>query len=247
MNKSMEETCPLLEWPWISSAWHPGIFYRCLQPPISTPSTPPSPNSIALRLSREGMKGCSPAVPLHSPQWPFSGPLCAPPLPSTLHSPSQPLALQPPTHPIAPPLPCWAGDRPLNAGPGVPDGSYRWSVVIGPIEPCHRLFPAKIQRLGHITSTKKTEWERKRAKEKAQGRGWQKQQCHLPLKESLWRSVFSVVSNNKNRETRQKRGTERNIGGKGGKIHPHPAVNMSYSGNGELSPLRSFMSSPSLP
>lgn len=105
------------------------------------------------------MKGCSPAVPLHSPQWPFSGPLCAPAslLPPTLHSPTQPLALQPPSHPTAAPpsLPCWAGDRPLNAGPGVPDGSYRWSVVIGPIEPCHRLFPAKIQRLGHITSKKK--------------------------------------------------------------------------------------------
>lgn len=39
--------------------------------------------------------------------------------------------------------------------PGVPDGSYRWSVVIGPIERCHRLFPAKTQRLGHITSKKK--------------------------------------------------------------------------------------------
>lgn len=90
-------------------------------------------------------------------------PLCPPPLlPPILHSPTHPLALQPPSHPTAPlPLPCWAGDRPLNAGPGVPDGSYRWSVVIRPIEswPCHRLSPAKIQRLGHIISKKKKKKE----------------------------------------------------------------------------------------
>lgn len=34
---------------------------------------------------------------------------------------------------------------------------------------------------------------------------------------------------------------------KGAEIRPHHTVDMSYSANGEFSPLRSFMSTPSLP
>lgn len=41
------------------------------------PFDSPSPSLLPLRLWKEGMKGHSPAVPLHGPQWPFSGSLCA--------------------------------------------------------------------------------------------------------------------------------------------------------------------------
>ncbi|KAI9522271.1 hypothetical protein NQZ68_037751 [Dissostichus eleginoides] len=124
---------------------------------MSTSSTPPSPRLCAPQAVEGGDEGvlpcCAPPQPPVALLW---TPLCPPFSPPTLHSPTQPLALQPPSHPTTPPaLPCWAGDRPLNAGPGVPDGSYRWSVVIGPTEACHRLFPAKIQRPGLITSKKK--------------------------------------------------------------------------------------------
>lgn len=96
-------------------------------------------------------------MPLHSPQWPFSGPLlcpCSAFLPPFI-PPLSPWPYSPVLLCSTPPLPCWAGDRPLNAGPGVPDGSYRWTVVIGPIDCCHRLLPAKTQKVGYITSKKK--------------------------------------------------------------------------------------------
>lgn len=172
------------EWPAppFSLAWHPTPLPQHLrQVPssshllsMSTSSTPPSPQPCAPRAVEGGDEGvlpcCAPPQPPVALLWTL---LCPPPLlPPTLHSPAQPLALQPPSHPIAPPppslcpgLPCWAGDRPLNAGPGVPDGSYRWSVVIGPTEACHRLFPAKIQRLGFITCKKKKKKKRQRVRE----------------------------------------------------------------------------------
>lgn len=137
---------------------------------------PPPPNSAALGQWKEGMLPC--CAPSQLPVallWTSFIPLLC--LPPTLHSPTQPLALQAPILLRGtPPLPCWAGDRPLNAGPGVPDGSYRWTVVIGPIERCHRLLPAKTQKVGYITSKKKKkrrerEQKRKRAEEKVHARG----------------------------------------------------------------------------
>lgn len=151
---SLPSSCYTQAFPLLSS-----IFFRCL--PISPPCQifdSPSPNFVPLRPWKEGMKGRSPAVSLHSSSGPSLDPF-VPHFPPTPHSPTQPPASTAPHIPFIPPLlsglPCWAGDRPLNATPGVPDGSYRWSVVIGPIEPCHRLFPAKIQKLGHITSKKR--------------------------------------------------------------------------------------------
>lgn len=99
--------------------------------------------------------------PFTAPSGPSLDLFYTPPLPSS--HPSFSRSAPGPTGPIllcgTPPLPCWAGDRPLNAGPGVPDGSYRWTVVIGPIERCHRLLPAKTQKVGYITSKKKKERE----------------------------------------------------------------------------------------
>lgn len=59
-----------------------------LPSPCQPSSTPPSPQA------KEGINGRSPTVPLRSPQWPFSGPFCAPP-----PAPSHPSA---PSHPAAP-------------------------------------------------------------------------------------------------------------------------------------------------
>lgn len=65
-----------------------------LHSPCQPSSTPPNPQA------KEGINGCSPTVPLHSPQWPFSGPFCAlPPFPPAPHCPTGPAA---PSHPAAP-------------------------------------------------------------------------------------------------------------------------------------------------
>lgn len=135
----------------------------------------PTPNSVALRQWKEGMLPCcAPSQPPVALLWTSFIPLLC--LPPTLHSPTQPLVLQPHLTLQHPSTSRWAGDRPLNEGPGVPDGSYRWTVVIGPIDRCHRLLPAKTQKAGYITSKKKEkererEQKRKRAEEKVQARG----------------------------------------------------------------------------
>lgn len=119
----MEGTGPLLR---MTRAEHPHSPWSGTPTPLhqhllQVPSASHSPlhvspfnfpipqNAVPLRLWREGIKGCSPAVPLHSPPWPFSGPLCAPlpplrcpsPTPSFPHSSPWPysphLTLQPPT------------------------------------------------------------------------------------------------------------------------------------------------------
>lgn len=131
----------------------PGTFSPCQL--LDSPS-PPSPFAPqAMEGGNEGaLPCCAPPRPPVALLWillcPLSLLLFIPPLSPWLSS------LLPTLHPpsFSSQLPCWAGDRPLNAGPGVPDGSYRWSVVIGPMEPCHRLFPAPIQKPGLSHSEK---------------------------------------------------------------------------------------------
>lgn len=144
---------PLIRHSCAPSSLNPSIFFRCFQLSFSSPCQPlwlPIPQLCAPRAVEGGNIGVLPCCAPPQPQWPFSGPFCAPFFLLLLLIP----LLQPPTYPSPPQVPCCAGDRPLNEGPGVPDGSYRWSVVIGPIEPCHRLFPTGIQRPGHITPQK---------------------------------------------------------------------------------------------
>lgn len=130
-------------------------------------------------------------------------------MPPSLHCPISFPGPQPPSHPMPPPppLPCWAGDRPLNVVPGVPDGSYRWSVVIRPIEPWpgHRLSPAKIQRLGRIILEEKKknnkgreeEWQRENASQQMT-----KATLSFTIKAESLTECFYVVTKNNQRVKR---------------------------------------------